>query len=52
MSTKVIRDRARAKRARFIRFDTVGARVTAYVCDLGHRHPTFIKALECAGRRK
>lgn len=52
MSKQQTLGRARARRVWRIRFDTDGrGNVRAFVCSRGHRHATFIKALECAGRR-
>lgn len=53
MSYKVVRERARARRARRIWFDLAAdrRRVLAYVCTRGHRHATFMHAIACEGRR-
>lgn len=47
MSNQALANRARAKRAHRIRFETLGARVLAYVCSRGHKHATFMHALAC-----
>lgn len=63
MSEKVLRDRARGRRAlglgrrrharerrRVITFITDGrGRVRAFVCSRGHRHADFLHALACEG---
>lgn len=53
MSNQQTLGRARARRARMIRFDLAAdkRRVLAYVCTRGHKHATFMHALACERRR-